>query len=84
MKEVTSIKYYKSDVIGKHDSRSMSQYVLVVRDKTGHLHGDEPSLKYKSLKSTGLNEEMIINKWQTYTVKDGHTLYSLHNQGLKT
>lgn len=54
-KEVTSVKDAKSDV-GKHDSSSMAQSVLVARDKIGHLSGDKPSLKYKSRKSTGPND----------------------------
>ena len=55
-KEVTSVKDAKSDAVGKHDSSSMPQSVLVAREKIGHLPGDKPSLKYKPRKATGPNE----------------------------
>lgn len=54
-KEVTSVKDAKSDV-GKHDSSSMPQSVLVARDKIGYLRGDKSSLKYKPRKATRPNE----------------------------
>lgn len=55
-KEVTSVKDAKNDAVGKHDSSSMPQSVLVARDKIGHLPGDKPSLKYKPRKATEPNE----------------------------
>lgn len=44
-KEVTSVKDAKSDAVGKHDSSSMPQSVLVARDKIGHLPGQHGESK---------------------------------------
>ena len=50
------MKYAKSYVIGKHDSSSMIQSILVGRDQIGQLPGDKTSLKNKSRKAKRPNE----------------------------
>ena len=49
-------KMPKSDVVGKHDSSSMAQSILVARDQIGHLPEDKTSLKNNSRKATRANE----------------------------